>query len=71
MNRYEKENAVMKIDGYFLMIGSSTKPSVEFDKAKAECLLHLQRQMDSIKELSFEDFAKGKKQTKAWLGEQQ
>lgn len=67
MNRYEKENAVMKIDGYFLMIGVNAEPSVEFEKAKAECLLHLQRQIESIKELSFEEFAKGKKKTKVWI----
>lgn len=67
MNRYEKENAVMKIDGYFLMIGVNAQPSSEFEKAKAECLVHLQRQMDTIKSLSFEEFAKGKKKTKAWI----
>jgi len=67
MNRYEKENAVMKVDGYFLMIGPTAKPSTEFERAKAECLVHLQRQIESIKELSFEDFAKSKKKTKAWI----
>ena len=69
MNRYEKENAIMKVDGYFLMIGPTVKPTEEFERAKAECLVHLQRQIDTIKALSFEDFAKGKKQSKAWLGE--
>lgn len=67
MNRYEKENAVMKIDGYFLMVGPTVKPADEFERAKVECLVHLQRQIESIKELSFEDFAKGKKKTKAWI----
>lgn len=69
MNRYEKENAVMRVDGYFLMLSSVIKPCEEFERAKKECLVHLQRQLETVQNLSFEDFAKGKKKTKAWLGE--
>lgn len=67
LSRYEKENAVMKIDGYFLMLHPTTKPLDEFERAKDECLLHLKRQINTIESLSFEEFAKAKKKTKAWL----
>lgn len=69
LSRYDKENAVMKIDGYFLMLHSTIKPSSEFERAKAECLSHLMRQISTVESLSFEEFAKAKKKTKAWIGE--
>ena len=67
MNRYEKENAAMKVDGYFLMLSPVAKPNEEFERAKKECLVRPKRQLETVQNLSFEDFAKGKKKTKAWI----
>lgn len=67
MDRFAKENAVMKIDGYFLMLQPNTKPLDEFNRAKAEVLVNLKKQMQDIESLTFEEFAKVKRKEKAWL----
>lgn len=62
MNRYELQNAIEKVDGYFLP--SPSKPggnTVEFERAKNECLYHLRVQIDNIRALSFEQFATQKR----------
>lgn len=62
MNRYQLQNAIEKGDGYFLP--SPTKPGgypAEFERARKECLHHLQAQINNIQALSFEQFATHKK----------
>lgn len=62
MNRYQLQNAIEKVDGYFLP--SPTKLGgypTEFERAKTECLYHLRAQIDNIQALSFEQFATHKK----------
>lgn len=62
MNRYQLQNAIEKVDGYFLP--SPSKPGgnpAEFERAKTECLYHLQTQINNIQALSFEQFATHKK----------
>lgn len=64
MNRYETEYAVDRIDGYFLPKPheSGKKGEIDaFNRAKAECLLHLERQIECTKALSVEQFYQAKK----------
>jgi hypothetical protein len=64
MNRYELENTINTIDGYFLPRPheEGNKGEVEaFNRAKAEVLLHLQRKMACIQSLSVEKFYEAKR----------
>jgi len=64
MNRYELENTVNIIDGYFLPRPheEGNKGEIEaFNRAKAEVLLHLQRKMECIQSLSVEKFYEAKR----------
>jgi hypothetical protein len=64
MNRYELENTVNAIDGYFLPRPheEGNKGEIEaFNRAKAEVLLHLQRKMAFIQSLSVEKFYEAKR----------
>lgn len=56
LNRYERENAREKVYGYMVPRRTNETASQEFDRAKAECLLHLQRQIEQVKVMSFVDF---------------
>lgn len=62
MNRYELQNAVEKVDGYFLPCPSKSGGNpAEFERARNECLHHLKAQINNIQALSFEQFAIHKK----------
>lgn len=57
MNQYEGANAAHKIDGYLLRVvmpGQTIEQ--EFTKAQAECLVHLQAQLDHVRSLNLDQF---------------
>lgn len=64
MNRYELENAINDIDGYFLPRPheDGNKREIEaFNRAKAEVLKNLERKMACIASVSVEQFYQAKK----------
>lgn len=67
MNRYELEAAAHKIDGYYfyppINHTGATKPKREevFEAAKAECLLHLEKSLENVRAITFEEFLKGRR----------
>jgi hypothetical protein len=52
MNRYERENAMEKIRGY-LIPRNGEQPEKSFDRAKAECLGALRRQIATIEATAY------------------
>lgn len=63
-NRYEFENAVNRIEGYFLPKPHERGNQGEidaFDRAKTECLFHLERALSCTRYLSLEQFFMAKK----------
>ena len=54
MNRYEKENAADKINGYYFP--SQAKSANAFESAKSECLSKLYAQIEKIKALTEKEF---------------
>ena len=70
-NKYEIENAASKIDGYYSP--SPTKPGgpgVEFERAKAECLVHLRRALACAEALTVDEFMAATKRAKTWANYQ-
>lgn len=55
MNVYELKNAADKIEGY-LIPRPTDKDGEAFQRAKGECLTHLQRQIDCVKALTRDRF---------------
>lgn len=59
MDRYALRNAVDKVEGYYdpapheVALG---KQQDAFMRAKAECLVHLRRQIEQIESLTFDEF---------------
>jgi hypothetical protein len=57
MNQYERANAAHKIDGYLLRVDMPGRTiEQEFAKAQAECLVHLQAQLDHVRSLNLDQF---------------
>lgn len=65
MDRYALLNAIEKVDGYYFPTAqesaSGLKSEAAFSRAKAECLTHLQKQIEQIDSLSFAEFAAPKR----------
>lgn len=57
-NRFEKENAANKIDGYYLPAGFSYTQKAAFIKGRAECIKHLKNALKLVEEMTFEEFMK-------------
>lgn len=55
MNRFQKENCLMKIDGYFTKTPRKMHKA-SFVDAKLELIGHVEKELEHIKELTFEDF---------------
>jgi len=58
-NRYQVANAREKIAGYYNPASHESalgKHEQAFDRAKAECLIHLRRQIESIENMTFDTF---------------
>ena len=63
MDRYEFENAVELVDGYY------SKPlnqdvRAEFERARTECIKNLLKRIENVKELTFIQFEKSKSRGK-------
>ncbi|MGF6996796.1 hypothetical protein [Paraburkholderia sp. GAS32] len=57
--RYEVENAREKINGYYEPTPyerTTGKQAEAFDRAKAECVMHLQRQLALVEGMTFDQF---------------
>jgi len=65
MDRFQKENAIEKIDGYFFKRPNETDLGA-FMRAKKETIDNMQRQLDAINEITLVDFA-GDRRTSARL----
>ncbi len=68
LNRYELQNSIDKVYGYFLPspmqnVGLAGGLDAAFVSAQAECVRHLEAQIANIKSLTFEQFS-GKKKLK-------
>jgi non-ribosomal peptide synthetase component F len=56
IDRYELQNTVDKVDGYFIRRPlEAVEPA--FVRAKAECLTHLRRQIECIEALTIDQFS--------------
>lgn len=60
LNRYEHENIKHKIAGYMTPSRDLPLETEEqlFDRAKAELLGHLSRQIEQVREFTFQDLSK-------------
>lgn len=56
MNRYEKANAAMWIDGYYDVRPVGDTPAAAFERAKAECLEHMRRALECTEAIDLEGF---------------
>lgn len=58
LDRYQRHNAAMKIEGYFF-----PRPLEEtekaFERARAEAVSHLRRQLEQVEQISFEQYKAG------------
>lgn len=67
MNRFEKDNALYKIEGYFLPKRYETTledKKKAFERAKSETIFHHERALECLKQICFEDFKQ--KYGRAW-----
>lgn len=71
MDQYQLANAAEKIDGYFSPSPSDiTRPQGKaFERAQAECITHLQAQLDAVKGLTVEQFMAATKRSKLYASE--
>lgn len=59
MNRYEKQNAANRIDGYYYPTIDEYNTSLAFDaflRAKKETIKHMKKALRDTEELTYEDF---------------
>ena len=69
MGRYERKSAASKIDGYLPIREWKQAVSPELEKvesvelARAECLIHLRRQIECVESLTVEQFYAEKEST--------
>ena len=61
MNRYELENAAVKVDGYYSPPRDADHVERQFRAAQAECVGHLRRQLEQVQALSLEQFLQGRR----------
>ena len=59
LDRYRKENAAMKIDGYF-HIQCNEQPQSAFERAKAELIEVLKRDIQDCESMTLEKFQETK-----------
>ncbi|MDO8728677.1 MAG: hypothetical protein Q7K26_02150 [bacterium] len=67
IDRYELANACEKIDGYYNPSPSESalkKYEQTFDRAKAECVMHLEKQLADVKSIEFSNFGIATKRSK-------
>ena len=58
MDRFAKENAVEKINGYFSKRpGVTDTDLIAFMRAKKETIQYMQKALDNVKEITLADFA--------------
>jgi len=55
VNEYERQNAVEKIDGYFLP-RPNEDAAAAFARAQVECLTHLRRQLAHVEAITLREF---------------
>lgn len=55
MNEHERQNAVEKIDGYFFP-RPNEGGAAAFERAQAECLMHLRRQLANVEAVTLQQF---------------
>ena len=68
MDRYEIEAAAYKIDGYYFPplnnenanISYSSR-RIKFEDARRECLLHLEKSIENVWNITFDEFLKGRR----------
>jgi len=56
--RYSQENTAHRIDGYLFKQPQEEGNRPAFDRAKAELIQNLQKNIDEAKEMSYEEFKK-------------
>lgn len=57
MSRYTKGNAAWKIKGYHILRPGETKQSQEaFDRAKAETIENLSKDLQAVRNITFDEF---------------
>ena len=59
MTKYQKDNAVEKIDGYFMPRANEGGVEGAFERAKAECILQLNIQLRNIQLITLTQFKEG------------
>lgn len=55
MNQYEKENALFKIDGYYLKAPHESE-ELAFVRSKNEVIAELLKEIENIKMISYQDY---------------
>lgn len=55
MDRYEVENAVYKVDGYFIP-RTQEKTDATFQRARSDCLDALKKEVAFLEQLTYEQF---------------
>lgn len=55
LNQYELQNAVERIDGYYLL-RTLVSPEENFKRAKAECLANLRKALEQTESVTFDQF---------------
>lgn len=63
MNRYQAQNAAVKIDGYYTppRDGDLAKVGAAFESAKAECLTHLRAAVAHVEQMQIQEFLRNRK----------
>ena len=55
MNRYQIENALFKIDGYYTRTCNEAIGHA-FKRAQAECLKNLEQDLENVRDITFSDW---------------
>lgn len=55
MNQYEEQNAVERIDGYYLP-RQLVSQEENFKRAKTECLMNMRKALEQTESVTFEQF---------------
>ena len=59
MNQYQQQNAIRLIDGYYIPAAQDT-PSETFEQAKAETIINLQKTIETLQDITEEQFNAGR-----------
>lgn len=58
LDRYQRHNAAMKIEGYFFPRPLEAAEKA-FERARAEAVSNLRRQLEQVEQISFEQYKAG------------